>query len=296
MNPGSKQPESAGLPAARQITDEELHEHPQADPLAPAAALPGIDVTAIDSPDAETARYALALGDDALILAQRLGELVSRAPELEEDVALANIGLDNLGQARALLQYAGRSDSRSEDELAYFRDEAEFTSSHLVEQPNGDFAEVIARLLLVALYQRELFGQLVNSTDPFLAAVAAKAIKEVRYHLEHAATWTIRLGDGTDESHDRMQAALASRWPYLDELFSNAPFEELIDRGVAVDIAARRGSFDSALAAVLEEAALERPEAPAAMARGRWGQHSQHLGYILAEMQVLGRAHPGATW
>ncbi|WP_237249084.1 1,2-phenylacetyl-CoA epoxidase subunit PaaC [Spelaeicoccus albus] len=247
-------------------------------------------------PSASVARYALVLGDDALIAAQRLGELISSAPELEEDVALANIGLDELGQARALLQYAGRADGRSEDDLAYLRDEAEFRSAHLVEQPNGDFAGVIAKLLLFSLYQRELYAALTGSTDNYLAAVAAKAVKEVRYHVEHAVTWTIRLGDGTDESHRRMQGALDAVWPYLDELFEVADFADLAADGTAVDASALRTAFDTALDVVLDEATLTRPDVPAIRARGRYGEHSQHLGYLLAEMQVLARKHPGAAW
>lgn len=249
-----------------------------------------------EAPSAAVARYALALGDDSLIAAQRLGELIASAPELEEDVALGNIGLDELGQARAFLQYAGRASGKSEDELAYFRDESEFRSAHLVEQPNGDFAGVIAKLLVVSLYQRELYTQLAESCDRYLAAVAAKAIKEVRYHVEHAVTWTIRLGDGTEESHRRMEDALVACWPYVDELFDNADNGELIEQGIAVDIASRRSAFDRALDEVLTEATLERPDVPAILARGRYGAHSQHLGYILAEMQVLARRHPGATW
>lgn len=249
-----------------------------------------------EKPDAAVARYALVLGDDALIAAQRLGELVSSAPELEEDVALANIGLDELGQARALLQYAGRADGRSEDELAYFRDEEDFRSAHLIELPNGDFGGVIAKLLVFSLYQRELYSGLIDSADRYLAAVAAKAVKEVRYHVEHAVTWTIRLGDGTDESHRRMQAALDAVWPYVPELFANADFGDLAADGIAVDMEARRDAFDTALTDVLDAATLTRPETPAVRARGRYGEHSQHLGYLLAEMQVLARKHPGATW
>jgi len=194
------------------------------------------------------ARYALALGDDALVLAQRCGEWVTHAPQLEEDVALANIGLDLLGQARSLLTYAGQVEGlgRSEDDLAYLRQERDFLNVQLVELENGDFAVSMARLLLFSSYQRELYRRLGNSRDATLAGVAAKAVKEVAYHRDHATEWVLRLRDGTPESSRRMQAGLDTVWPYVDELFTSAsrhgvwPDPALVADGVAVDPASLR--------------------------------------------------------
>jgi ring-1,2-phenylacetyl-CoA epoxidase subunit PaaC len=245
------------------------------------------------------ARYALALGDDALVLAQRCGEWISRAPQLEEDVALANIGLDLLGQARALLTYAGEVEGagRDEDDLAYLREERDFLNVHLVEQPNGDFAVSTARLLLYSTYALALYERLADSSDATLAAVAAKAVKEVSYHREHAASWVVRLGDGTQESHRRMQAGLAAMWPYVDELFdSDWLDEQLLADGVAVDVAGLRPDWEKSIQRVLDEATLEVPETRWHARGGRRGIHSEAMGYLLAEMQHLHRSHPGATW
>ena len=241
------------------------------------------------------AAYALRLGDDALILAQRLSHWISRAPELEEDVALGNIALDQLGHARSFLTYAGKADGRSEDDLAYFREEEEFRSLHLVEQPNGDFAATIARQLLVAAYQHELYSRLVDSADETLAAIAAKAIKEVDYHLEHAELWTLRLGDGTEESARRMRRALDRLWPYVEEPFLDEPLHDELE-GIAVRPSALREPWQARIEDVLGRAGLEVPQVPYAMCFGRQGEHSEHLGFLLAEMQVLARKHPGATW
>jgi ring-1,2-phenylacetyl-CoA epoxidase subunit PaaC len=245
------------------------------------------------------ARYALALGDDALVLAQRCGEWISRAPQLEEDVALANIGLDLLGQARALLTYAGEVEGagRDEDDLAYLRDEREFLNVHLVEQPNGDFAVSTARLLLFSTYALALYERLTASSDATLAAVAAKAVKEVSYHREHAASWVVRLGDGTEESHRRMQAGLDAMWPYVDELFENGWLDEqLVADGVAVDVATLRSGWEASVGEVLAEATLEVPQTRWHARGGRRGIHSEAMGYLLAEMQHVHRSHPGATW
>jgi ring-1,2-phenylacetyl-CoA epoxidase subunit PaaC len=243
----------------------------------------------------DIAEYALWLGDDALILAQQLGAWIAHAPELEEDVALANIALDLLGHARSLLRYAGTAHGRSEDDLAYFRDEPEFRSAWLFEQPNGDFAHTIARQLAASGYLHALYARLQQSTDPVLAAVAAKAVKEVAYHRDHAVQWTLRLAGGTDESRRRMIAAIDDVWPYVDELFRDEP---LIDRlgDAAVRPSALRAPFDEAIGPVLAEAGLETPTRFTASGGGRRGEHFPNLGYLLAEMQVLARAHPGATW
>lgn len=246
---------------------------------------------------AAVAEYALRLGDDALIAAQRWGEWISRAPELEEDVALGNIGLDELGQARSLLTFAGSILGRSEDELAYFRSDQEFRCCHLVALPRGDFADAIARLTVFAAYQLELYTALLTSAEPTLAAIAAKAVKEVRYHLEHGATWIARLGDGTQESRTRMTAALDRLWPYVAELFDTDDLEQqLLIAGVAADSFTLHAPVIGRITAILTEAGLDLPSAPRVRGGGRIGRPSEHLGYLLAEMQVLARQHPGATW
>jgi ring-1,2-phenylacetyl-CoA epoxidase subunit PaaC len=262
-----------------------------------------VDVTTLDAEliegesiaNADVAEYALWLGDDSLILAQQLGGWISRAPELEEDVALGNIALDLIGQARSLLHYAGTASDRSEDDLAYWRTEPDFRSLHIVEQPNGDFAHTIARQFVVSHYLFELYSRLRASADATLAAIAAKAVKEVDYHRDHSTQWVLRLAQGTDESRRRMITALADLWPYVEEIFRDNP---LIDRleGVAVRPSSLRLAFDSAIAPVLAEAELEIPRGFVASGGGRTGKHSEHLAFLLAEMQVLTRAHPGASW
>lgn len=245
------------------------------------------------SPD--VAEYALWLGDDALVLAQRLGMWISRAPELEEDVALANIALDLLGHARSLLRYAGTASDRTEDDLAYWRDEHAFRSAQLFELPNGDFAHTIVRQFAASHYLAELYDRLRASSDPVLAGVAAKAVKEVDYHRDHADQWMRRLALGTDESRRRTVTALADVWPSVAELFQDEP---LIDRleGVAVRPSTLRPAFDDSLRPVLDETGLELPGTFDSAGGGRRGRHSEHLGPLLAELQVLARQHPGATW
>lgn len=224
----------------------------------------------------------LALGDDALVAAQRMAEWCARAPELEEDVALANIALDLLGQARALLSYAGELEGlgRDEDELAYLRDEHEFRNVQLVELDNGDFAVTMAKLLCFGTHQHLLQTDLAEGCSR-LAQIAAKAVKETAYHAGHAARWTVLLGDGTAESHRRMQEAIDHVWPYTHELFEGSD---------------RRGRWLARVEPVLEEAGLNRPEDGWAPTGGRHGVHTEALGRMLAEMQSLRRAHPGATW
>jgi ring-1,2-phenylacetyl-CoA epoxidase subunit PaaC len=253
--------------------------------------------TGLTKPTDDVAEYALRLGDDALILAQRLGHWISRAPELEEDVALGNIALDQLGHARSFLSYAAGAWGKSEDDLAYFRREHEFRSAHLFEQPNGDFAVTIARQFLVSYYQYELYRRLTESTDATLAAIAAKAVKEVDYHRDHSAQWILRLAGGTDESRRRMIHGLRLVWPYVNELFEDDELvTQLAQSGAAVAPSSVRNDFDQLTGQILAEAQLEVPNVPAAPGGGRRGQHSEHLGYILAEMQVLAREHPGASW
>ena len=259
--------------------------------------------TGLAKPTEEVAEYALRLGDDALILAQRLGHWISRAPELEEDIALGNIALDQLGHARSFLTYAGAAmvnedgTAKSEDDLAYFRREHEFRSVQLFEQPNGDFAATIARQFVVSYYQYELYRRLTESKDETLAAIAAKAVKEVDYHRDHSSQWILRLAGGTEESRTRMIHGLRTMWPYVNELFQDDDLtQRLAGAGAAVAPSSLREDFDRLTAEILSEAELEVPDVPAAPGGGRYGKHSEHLGYILAEMQVLAREHPGVSW
>jgi ring-1,2-phenylacetyl-CoA epoxidase subunit PaaC len=246
------------------------------------------------------AAYVLGLADDALIYSHRLGEWLTWAPQFEEDMALANVSLDLLGQARSLLTHVGSIDGtgRSEDDLAYQRDERDFHNVHLVEQLRGDFGREMARMLWFAAYQRQLYAALAGSADEQLRAIAAKALKEVRYHLDHAAQWVVRLGDGTPESHERMQDALTWIAPYIDELFDDDPASvAAVAAGVGVLPSALREPAAAAVAAVLEEATLTAPATPRWRSRGgREGIHSEPMGYLLAEMQHLPRSLPGATW
>ncbi|WP_396653823.1 1,2-phenylacetyl-CoA epoxidase subunit PaaC [Microbacterium sp. ARD31] len=250
---------------------------------------------------AEVAAYALGLGDDALMLAQRLGEWIAHAPELEEDVALGNIGLDLLGHARALLSYAGSAWGRSEDDLAFFRDERQFRSRWLFELPNAatggrDFAFTIARLTVASVWFGALYRRLATSRDETLAAIAAKAVKEVAYHAEHATLWMLRLGLGTDESHRRLAGAVDDLWPYVGELFAPDPAADAAAEGVAVRPEDLRDEVMSTLVAVIEDAGLMVPASPFLRGGGREGVHSESFGRLIGEMQVLARAHPGATW
>jgi ring-1,2-phenylacetyl-CoA epoxidase subunit PaaC len=243
--------------------------------------------------------YVLGLADDALISAQRMGWWISRSPQLEEDVAMANIGLDQLGQARSLLAYAGQveGDGRSEDCLAYLRDERGFRNVKLVERDQRDFGVAMARLLIFSAWQFELYSALARSTDGTLAGVAGKAVKEVDYHLDHARHWVVRLGDGTDESHARMQAALDAEWPWMEELFDASTVDEgLVAEGVAVDPVSLRDGVLTRVEAAVAEATLTAPRVSAAVGGGRRGLHTEEMGYLLAEMQHLARSHPEAAW
>lgn len=251
---------------------------------------------------ADLAQYCLMLGDDALIASHRLSEWVSNAPELEEDVALANVALDLLGQARVLLSRAGHLLGRDEDDLAFTRAESEFRQVALAELADrGDFAHVIARQLLLSTFRLALLSRLTASADPVVAAVAAKGVKEVAYHRDHAARWALRLGDGTALSHERMQAALDAVWPHAEELFRTSDVEpRLVASGVAVDPAEVRGEVDAVLDEVLAAATLTRPRRPPvgtiAGRAGRQGLHTEQFGHLLAEFQSLARQHPGASW
>jgi ring-1,2-phenylacetyl-CoA epoxidase subunit PaaC len=262
---------------------------------------PGSDLDA-EAPgvsESDLVTYTLRLADDALILAQRMGEWIAAAPQLEEDVALANIALDLLGQARSLLTYAGQVEGagRDEDDLAYLREERDFHNAQLFELPNGDFAFTIARLLVASTFFRELYSALSGSRDATLAAIAAKAVKEVDYHRDHATQWTLRLGDGTDESHRRMEQGLAEVWPYVAELFESDDLSRRLDSaGIGVDPQALMCNAIGSIERTLVEATLELPRTNVRHRGGRSGVHTEHLGYLLAEMQYLHRLHPGATW
>lgn len=243
--------------------------------------------------------YVLRLADSNLVLAQRLGELIGHAPALEEDLGIANVALDLLGQARLLLAHAGVLEGRGRDEdmLAFLRAEHEFLNATLTEQPNGDFGDTIARQFLYDGWQIELYGQLAQSADPTLAAIAAKALKETRYHLRYSAGWLVRLGDGTGESHARAQAALERLWPHTVELCDPDDIDAaMLAAGIGADLAAVRRGWDRRIDETLAEATLERPATPPWRWYGKRGEHGEHLGRLLAEMQVLQRSHPGASW
>jgi len=258
----------------------------------------------------DLAAYCLMLADDALVASQRLAEWTTNAPELEEEVALANIALDLLGQARVLLSRAGHLGAAEpyragpqddEDVLAYFRDERAFRNVVLAEADLGDFGRTMAWMLVYSSWRLALMTRLVGSRDVVLAAVADKAVKELAYQRQYAAQWVVRLGDGTDHSHERMQAGLDGVWPFVEELFTTHPVEaRLVEAGVAVDPAELRAELDAVLDQVLPPAGLTRPERPAvglvAGRGGRDGIHTEALGPVLAMMQSLARAHPEATW
>lgn len=278
------------------------------DPLA------GIDTALVDGIDGiDLATYCLMLADDALIAAQRLAQWCAHAPELEEEMALANIGLDLLGQTRLLLSRAAAADRAivpglpqgspvpDEDALAFFRDEPRFRCIRLVELPNGDFAHSIVRLLVFAAYRLAVFAALRGSRDPVLAAVASKGVKELTYHRDYAARWFITLALGTDESHRRLTEAISDVWPYVDELFTPNQIEQrLATAAVAADSATLRGEFDGVVKQILRAAELDVPTVrPAPLVAGRSGRdgiHTEALSYVLAEMQSVARAHPAGRW
>ncbi len=243
--------------------------------------------------------YLLRLGDDSLILAQRLAEWCGHAPSVEVDLSLANMGLDLIGQATLFLDHAGELEGkgRSGDTLAFHRDVLAFRNCLLVEQPNGDFAQTIARHFLFATYSLGLFEALTRSADARIAEIAAKAVKEVTYHADLAADWVVRLGDGTAESRDRMIAGFDWHWRFVEEMFDQDELERsLVAQGIAADRAALRPAFDAALARTFVEAKLELLPLPYAIRGGRVGHHSEHLGHLLATMQFLPRSYPDAKW
>ncbi|TAG25012.1 MAG: phenylacetate-CoA oxygenase subunit PaaI [Burkholderiales bacterium] len=257
-----------------------------------------------------SAAYLLHLADNALIHGQRIAEWCGHGPVLEEDIAMANIGLDSIGQARMLYQHAAEiiGNGATEDSLAYFRNPQDFRNYVLLEQPHQtafapsvrterDYSITITRNFLYATLMGLVWQGLQNSKDAQLAAIAAKSAKEVRYHLRHSTDWMLRLGDGTAESHAKMQAALDHLMPFTQEFFTTTDFErEVVSSGIGIDISALKGAWQSAVATVVTEATLQMSPSAGHLTRGKEGQHSEYLSYLLAEMQSLARAHPGAAW
>lgn len=244
-------------------------------------------------------KYTLRLGDNALILSQRLSEWCSYAPLIEEDLALTNLSLDMIGRAQALLKYAGEIEGlgKTEDTLAFRRSERQYYNNLLVEQPNGDFAFTMARQLFISAFELYFYSEMEHSKDKTLAAIAAKTLKEIKYHLEHAKDWVIRMGDGTGESHYRIQHAVNELWMYTGELFEMDDVDkELIEQGIATDLDAIRPLWNKYIGDVLETAALIVPENGYMQTGSRKGIHTEHLGHLLCEMQYLQRAYPDAKW
>ena len=243
--------------------------------------------------------YCLRRADDGLVLGHRLSEWCGHAPTMEEDMALANMGLDLLGQARSLYTYAAEVEGagNDEDRYAYLREVGQYRNLLLAEQPNGDFAVTIVRQFLYSAFADPFWQAMVSSTNATLAAIAAKSEKESAYHLRHSAEWVVRLGDGTAESHRRAQAGIDAMWPYTGEMFERDQVErELSEAGVAVNLDALRGNWDATLDEVLARATLVRPASGWMQTGGRHGRHGEHLGHLLAELQHLQRADPGAKW
>lgn len=241
----------------------------------------------------------LRMGDNTLILGHRVSEWCGHAPVLEEDIALANTALDLIGQTQMWLGLAGEIEGqgRGADDLAYLRDASKFRNVLLVERPNGDFGQTLMRQFLFDAWHFEALGGLAKSTDPRVAEIAAKAVKEVSYHLERSADLVVRLGDGTSQSHDRMRAALDDLWPYVGEMFlADAHDRAVADAGIAPDPASLKPAWDRTVGDVLRQATLPLPEDAFVHQGGRRGVHTEHLGYVLAEMQFLQRAYPGAEW
>ena len=243
--------------------------------------------------------YALRRADDALILGHRLSEWIGHGPMLEEEMALGNIGLDLIGQARSLYAHAAEAEGagHGEDEYAYLRDAPQYRNLLLVEQPNGDFGQTMVRQLFYSAFADPYWRAMAESRDATLAAIAAKSEKESAYHVRHAAEWVIRLGDGTAESHARAQDAVDLLWPYTGEMFECDGAERgLVEAGVAADPARLREGWDQTVGVVLSRATLTRPEQGWMQSGGRSGRHSEHLGHLLSVMQHLPRTYPGATW
>lgn len=245
------------------------------------------------------AEYLLRLGDDRLVLGHRLSEWCGHGPVLEEDIATANIALDLLGQATMFLRLAGRIEGqgRDEDALAYWRDEHQYRNASIAELPRGDFGFTVLRLFLVSSWAFHHLEALQSSAESELAGVAAKALKETRYHVRHSSEWVLRLGDGTEESHRRMQASMDELWPWTGELsWQDEVDMTLRHAGIAPDLEALRAPWEAMVREVSTRATLVIPDVPMRMSRGRVGKHTEHLGHMLATMQIVARSHPGAKW
>jgi ring-1,2-phenylacetyl-CoA epoxidase subunit PaaC len=243
--------------------------------------------------------YSLRLGDTSLILAQRLSEWTGHGPFLEEDLALTNIALDIFGRAKNLLEYAGKVEGkgRTEDDLAFLRNEREYYNALITEQPNGDYAQTILRQAMIDCFDLLFYSELAKSKDETLAGIAAKSVKEITYHKRHSFSWMVRFGNGTDESLRRLENALEEVWPYTGELFDmNEVDETLIKQGIAVDLNKLKPVWEKEISALLEKSNLKKPENPYMHMGSRKGIHGEHLGFILAEMQTLPRMYPGAKW
>jgi ring-1,2-phenylacetyl-CoA epoxidase subunit PaaC len=243
--------------------------------------------------------YALRIGDDSLILGQRLAEWCGHGPILEEDIAMTNISLDLIGQATTLLSYSGQIENkgRDADKLAFLRFDKDYRNLLLVEQPNGDFGMTMMRQFFFDAFRKPFFEKLQNSTDEHLAAIAEKSLKETRYHLKHSSEWVIRLGDGTEESHNRIQDSLNDLYRYTDELFYSDDLQKMMEeKGVAPKMEEIRKEWQETVDFVLNEATLKTPENNWKFEGGRRGLHSEHLGFILAEMQYMQRSYPNMEW
>jgi ring-1,2-phenylacetyl-CoA epoxidase subunit PaaC len=244
-------------------------------------------------------QYLLRLGDDRLVLGHRLSEWCGHGPILEEDIALANIALDLIGQATLFLKLAGETEGkgRTEDDLAYFRDATDYRNIQMVELPKGDYAFTIVRQFLFDVFSYHLLEKLQTSSNSELAGIAAKGFKEVRYHVRHSSEWVVRLGDGTEESHDRAQKALNGLWRFSSEMFQPDAIDlEMAASGVAPDLESLKPQWDKVVRDVFDRATLVIPDEPPGMTGGRRGRHTEYLGHLLSEMQIVARSHPGAEW
>ncbi|MBN8692148.1 MAG: phenylacetate-CoA oxygenase subunit PaaC [Bacteroidetes bacterium] len=243
--------------------------------------------------------YTLRLADNSLVLAQRLSEWTGHGPFLEEDLALTNVALDTFGTATSLLEYAAQVEGkgRSADDLAYFRHEREYTNVLLVEQPNGDYAKTIVRQAFVDHFNLLLYTELAKSKDETIAGIAQKAIKEVTYHVRHSSSWVLRFGDGTEESHNRAQEAVNELWRFTGELFEMDDVEnKLVKEGIVVNTSLLKEKWEKQITDLLTKATLKKPESSFMQSGGRKGMHTEHLGYLLSEMQTVPRMYPNAKW
>ncbi|WP_417319963.1 1,2-phenylacetyl-CoA epoxidase subunit PaaC [Emcibacter sp.] len=243
------------------------------------------------------AEYATLLGDHALIMGHRLSEWCYLAPSLELDVAMSNCALDYIGQARELFTYAGEMTGKTEDDIAYLRDEMDYRNLLLTEMPNNDWGYSMAKLFFFSTFAKLFYEKLMQSKDETLSAIGEKSLKEVKYHMRFSGEWLIRLGDGTEESHERAQKAVDDVWMFTGEMFTMSDFEkQMADKGIAVDVTALKSDWDKAVDELLAEATLKRPESNWMQSGGKQGQHSEYMGHILSEMQYMQRRYPDCKW